>query len=97
MKKVFVFLLLLGSINFAEADPIKKPERKLTEEQKVLLAQIEKRTEEIKAMDFSTLSKEEKAELKAEMKEMRKKAVDNGIYLSFGAIIIILLLLILLL
>ena len=97
MKKLVVFLFLLGFITYAEADPIKRPEKKLTEEQKVLLAEIEKRTEEIKAMDFSTLSKEEKSELKAEMKEMRKRAVENGIYLSFGAIIIILLLLILLL
>ena len=97
MKKLFVFLFLLGSVTFVEADPIKKPVKNLTEEQKVLLAEIEKRTEEIKAMDFSTLSKEERSELKAEMKDMRKRAVENGVYLSFGAIIIILLLLILLL
>lgn len=56
-----------------------------------------KRIEEIKAMDFKTLSKEQKKALKHELREMKKNKVVTGVYLSAGAIIIILILLILLL
>jgi hypothetical protein len=57
------------------------------------------RLQEIKEMAKQNLSRSEKRELKKEVKAIRKelKEVKNGIYLSFGAIIIIILLLILLL
>ncbi|GAB1462552.1 hypothetical protein [Pedobacter sp.] len=47
----------------------------------------------------TNLSKEERKELRKELKEMKKKAnaLGGGIYLSVGAIIIILLVLILIL
>ena len=56
------------------------------------------RLQEIKAIDKSTLTKEQKKELRKEVKAMRKEARRDevrGIYLSIGAVIIIVLLLIL--
>lgn len=63
----------------------------------VLAKQIESRLVEIKNMDKSNLTSVEKKELKKEVKDLRKQAKENGIYLSVGAIIIIILLLILIL
>jgi len=56
------------------------------------------RLQEIKAIDKSTLTKEQKKELRKEVKDIRKEAKRDeikGIYLSIGAVIIIVLLLIL--
>lgn len=63
----------------------------------VLTYQIKTRLMEIKQMDKSNLTRQEKKELRKEVRELKKKAVTNGIYLSVGAIIIIILLLILIL
>jgi hypothetical protein len=63
----------------------------------ILAKQIKTRLMEIKTMDKSDLTRAEKNELKKEVKELRKQAKTNGIYLSVGAIIIIILLLILIL
>lgn len=60
--------------------------------------QLKDRLEEIRAMDMSKLSKQEKKALRAEVKEIKKeiKAIGGGVYLSVGAIILIVLLIILL-
>ena len=63
----------------------------------ILANKIETRLVEIKNMDKSNLTSVEKKELRKEVKELKKQANSNGIYLSIGAIIIIILLLILLL
>ncbi|HET9486684.1 MAG TPA: hypothetical protein VFO54_04595 [Chryseosolibacter sp.] len=57
------------------------------------------RLDEIKAMDRSTLTSSEKKELRREVRSIKKelKTMNQGVYLSVGAIIIIVLLLILLL
>jgi uncharacterized membrane protein YdfJ with MMPL/SSD domain len=62
--------------------------------------QMLNRLEEIKSMDKSALTKEQKKELRKEVKAIRKEAKRDeikGIYLSIGALIIIVLLLILIL
>ncbi len=59
--------------------------------------QIEARIFEINRMDKSSLTQEQKQELRKEVKSLKKEAKRRGIYLSVGAIIIILLLLILIL
>ncbi len=68
------------------------------------IAEIKQRVTEIRAMDKSHLTSNEKKELRTELKNMRKEANamsaangGGGIYLSVGAIIIIILLLILIL
>ncbi len=68
------------------------------EEKQFRVEAIKERLAEIKEMDKSTLSKEDRKELKSELKSMRKEAREvQGIYLSVGAVIIIILLLIIIL
>lgn len=61
--------------------------------------QLERRLEEIRAMDLHSLSRSEKKALRTEVRAIKKEAaaLSGGVYLSVGAVIIILLLLILLL
>jgi hypothetical protein len=61
--------------------------------------QLEKRLNEIKAIDPKTLSRGEKRALRGEVKAIKKemKTISGGVYLSVGALILIVLLLILLL
>jgi hypothetical protein len=58
---------------------------------------LEKRLEEIKAMDIEKLSRSEKKALRGEVRAIKKemKAV-TGVYISIGALLIIILLIILL-
>ncbi|MDQ3552123.1 MAG: hypothetical protein M3413_11390, partial [Bacteroidota bacterium] len=59
-----------------------------------------RRVVEIKGIDRSKLTKQERKDLRAELKEMNNEAKaiqGRGVYLSVGAIIIVILLLILLL
>jgi len=72
----------------------------MTPEQKqARIEEIKARVAEIKAMDKSQLTREERKELRSELKSDKREAqaMSGGIYLSVGAIIIIILLLILLL
>ena len=68
-----------------------------TPEQK--LERFNKRIEEIKTMDKSTMSRSEKKALKKEVRQIRDeaKALSGGVYLSIGALLVVILLLILLL
>lgn len=99
MKKVFTILAIFLSVHFVDAAPKNDPKKELTEAQQIRLAEMEERLEEIKAMDFKSMSKDEIKSIRSEMKEMKEEAkkAGNGVYLSVGAIIIILLLLILIL
>jgi hypothetical protein len=87
-----VFAFGYGSLSGFQS---KKVKEELSPEQKERLSEIEVRVEEIKAMDFSEMSKEERKEVKNELKDMKVEAkqLGGGVYLSVGAIIIILLLL----
>lgn len=90
-----------GNPGIASAEDPAKPLKVLTEEEiAVRMNQMTKRVEEIKNMDRSSLSKQERKELRKELKEMNKTAKalgQRGVYLSVGAIIVIVLLLILIL
>ena len=61
-------------------------------------AQLKERVYEIWEMDFSDMDREEKQEIKLELKEIKKElkqtGLDSKVSISVGAIIIILLLLI---
>lgn len=84
-----------------EATPFKSKEPKvLTVEETERLLEIESKVIEIKEMDLSALSKEEKKELKNELRSLEKEAKargGSGLYISTGALIIIIILLIILL
>ncbi|WP_379088570.1 hypothetical protein [Pedobacter sp. UC225_65] len=103
MKKFIYALVLvftLGiSTNTVSAAEDKKAKTEMTAEQKVQFERIVNRVEEIRNMDKSNLSREEKRALRKELKEMKEQArvLQKGVYLSVGAIIIIILLLILIL
>ena len=91
--------MLSLSVNTSSAAS-KAPAKELTEQQQVQLQQIQRRVEEIKAMDKSDLTRQERKELRQELREMKGQAnaiAGGGVYLSVGAIIIILLILILIL
>ena len=68
-----------------------------TSQQRVL--QLERRLEEIHAMDLHSLSRSEKKALRKEVRAIKKETavLSGGVYVSIGALIIIALLLILLL
>lgn len=102
MKKIIYSLVLLLALSttvtsVSAADH--KPKTELSDADKIKLENIKSRVAEIRKMDKSKLSKEERKALKSELKEMKKeaKAMGGGVYLSVGAIIIILLVLILIL
>jgi hypothetical protein len=100
-KKIYflatAFMLMLASPSLMANEAKSKPE--MTSNQQVRLEEISRRVEEIKNMDRSELSRQERKDLRNELLNMKKeaKAMNGGVYLSVGAIIIIILLLILLL
>lgn len=96
----FAFLFMLSFIPAqlsAETNGLRRNKTPKTElaESKILLSRLE----EIKAMDKSKLSFQEKRQLRKEVRTLKTNlaSLNNGVYLSVGAIIIIVLLLILLL
>lgn len=99
MKTINVFRSLLLMAIFAvtapgvNASPVVDPV-----EQKAEIQRLQTRLDEIKAIDKSKLSKEEKKALRGEVKQIKKnmKEISGGVYLSVGAIILIALLIILL-
>jgi len=100
-KKIYVLaaalMLMFSAPSVMAKDAKSKPE--MTDNQKVRFTEITKRVEEIKTMDKSDLNRSERKALRNELQEMKKeaKAMNGGVYLSVGAIIIVILLLILLL
>lgn len=92
--------ILLVSLSFVIAIPamasVPGPGSKEVPKE-VRKAQIESRLLEIRSLAKTNLTHAEKKELRKEVKQMRREARSQGIYLSIGAIIIIILLLILIL
>ena len=103
MKKFIYSLILvftLGiSTNTVSAANKTETKTEMTAEQKAQFERLVNRVEEIRNMDKSNLTREEKRALRKELKEMKQQArvLEKGVYLSVGAIIIIILLLILIL
>jgi len=88
-------LLLTFAPNEVKANPDSPKTEKSTTES----AQAQKlinRLEEIKTMDKSTLSRDEKKELRKEVRSTEKslREIGGGIYISVGAAILIIVLLI---
>lgn len=104
MKKTLLifFLLITGPMAMAGSGDMSdgnKDKIELTEAQQARLDEMKARVDEIKEMDFGAMSKDERKEIREELKSMKAEAREtgNGLYLSVGAIIIIILLLILIL
>ena len=94
LRSLLVMAILAVAAPSVNANPTVDPV-----EQKEQLQRLENRLEEIKAIDKTKLSKEEKKALRGEVKQIKKemKVVSGGVYISIGAAILIALLLILLL
>ena len=92
-----MFLAVASPAIANTADPVVSTVPAETPEAKV--ARLQKRIEEIKAMDKSKMSRTERKALKKEVREIREevKAVSGGVYISIGALLVVILLLILLL
>jgi hypothetical protein len=99
--KVLVLLLILATTSpmLANNIPNEKAPITNTAEEKAKVDLMVKRIKEIRDMNKSDLSREERKALRKEVREIKAtlKAGNNGVYLSVGAIIIIILLLILIL
>ena len=94
------FLSKATTATYPTTNELKAKVMTMTEEQKIArLETIKMRLMEIKDMDKSTLTKAQRKNLKAELRNMTKEAkvTSGGIYLSVGAILIIILILILIL
>ncbi len=99
MKKTFrlsllSFIMLIGS--FANAA---NPNSTDPSKDNAIYSHIISRVNEIQNMDKTSLNENDKAQLRKELKQMKKQAggLDKRVYLSVGAVIIIILVLILLL
>jgi DNA gyrase/topoisomerase IV subunit A len=112
MKKKFYFLattlMLFLAATTTQAATVKNEESfskeaiaNMTDGQKFMrVDEIQQRVNEIKDMDKSNLTKQERKQLRTELKSLKKEAQamgGGGVYLSVGAIIIIILVLILIL
>jgi uncharacterized membrane protein YgcG len=94
MKAKLLSLVILTMVSFgALANTTTDPQARVNE--------LTQRVYEIREMDRSELSQEQRAELKAELREIQaemkaQKGLDSKVSISIGAIIIILLLILLL-
>lgn len=94
------FVSQATTVAYPTTSELKTKVMTMTEDQKkARLEAIKMRLLEIKEMDKSTLTREQRKDLKAELRNMTKEAkmTSGGVYLSVGAIIIIILILILIL
>jgi hypothetical protein len=93
LRSLLVIVMLAVATPSVNAAPVVDPV-----EQKAEVQRLQNRLDEIKTIDKSKLSKEEKKALRGEVKQIKKemKAISGGVYLSVGAIILIALLIILL-
>ncbi|HUH17594.1 hypothetical protein [Albibacterium sp.] len=96
-----LLLAFTFSSSVSAAPAIDDPTKDYTKEEVTIrMNEMRERVKEIKELDKSDLSKQERKALKKELRDMNKEAKalgQGGVYLSVGAIIIIILLLILIL
>lgn len=96
---LFICTTLASMANVESDEKITKSNigQKTDAEVKARMEHLEHRLEEIKGMDFSTMERAEKKNLKDEVKEIKKEmAVGGYITISAGALLLIILLIILL-
>ena len=90
---LFVFFSLSASASSITSDS------SIVTTNEIRVQQMDERLQEIKAIDKSSLTKDDKKSLRKEVVDIKKemKAVSGGVYLSIGALVLILILLIILL
>jgi len=104
MKKIAYFLSFvllftsLGPVAMAKDGEDKPENKELNPKDQTRLKELDSRFLEIKAMDFKSMEKSERKEVRKELREINKesKEIGGGVYISSAAIIIILLLILIL-
>ena len=109
MKKLIYAFTAILALSFSAqhaaamplTDKVPAKETPMTDAQKeARIREISQRVEAIKTMDRSKLNREQRKELRNELKDLKKEAravTGGGVYLSVGAILLIILALIILL
>lgn len=95
--KMLAMLLMLSGLAFNMQAAVKNAGNSQAQQARVM--EIKHRVDEIKAMDFSSLSSADKKSMKHELKDMNKEIrhMEPYIVISCGALILILIILIILL
>ena len=95
---IVILFTAVAPMGMAKENKNVKETPELSPEEEARVEQLDARFLEIKAMDFKSMDKAERKEIKKELRDINKEAKDlgGGVYISAGAIIIILLLLLLL-
>ncbi|MDN3687878.1 hypothetical protein [Cyclobacterium jeungdonense] len=101
MKKIAYFLSMLMFLTAVAPAAMAKngsADKEPSPEEKARLEQLDERVQEIKAMDFRAMDKEERKEIRNELRDINKEAkeIGGGVYISVGALIVILILLVIL-
>jgi peptidoglycan hydrolase CwlO-like protein len=100
-SKIFRVILLVGvlAVSVFPTTTFAKSNAPIVENKEQRIAELQKRLDEIHAMNTKEMTRQQKRVLRTEVKEIKKEmeGISGGVYLSVGAIIIIALLLILLL
>jgi Skp family chaperone for outer membrane proteins len=101
--KILIVLLSIFSIASLNANPVKKGVQivvteKATPEQRERAKELQARLDKIQAMDYNSLSKEEKDAVKKEVKEIKKevKQMREGVYLYLGGGVLLIILIVIL-
>jgi hypothetical protein len=96
VKYILVILVLFLAAPVA-ANVVSDSSVRVETEARVI--QLKQRLAEVKAIDRSTLTSDEKKALRQEKRELKKemKVISGGVYVSVGALILIIILLIILL
>jgi len=100
-NKIFSVILLVGvlAVSILPTTGYAASKSPVVENKEQRMAELQKRLDEIHAMDTKKMSRHDKKVLRTEVKQIKEEmeGISGGVYLSVGAIIIIALLLILLL
>lgn len=97
LSVLMLFVSLSPAVMAKDGEPEPNKEQLSPEDQK-RLDQLDSRFLEIKAMDFKSMEKNERRDVRKELREINKesKELGGGVYISTGAIIIIILLILIL-
>ena len=98
IRAIFMVCLLSIAMPSYATDTTPAREATTTETPEEQVRRLERRLEEIKAMDHKQLSSSEKRALRKDVRAIKKEMaeISGGVYISVGALLLIILLIILL-
>ena len=95
--RIYLFALMLAFVSITNTASAATELTKAQSE--IRVTEIKQRVDQIRVMNFSKLNKNDRVQLKHELKGMKSelRQIDAGIYISAGALILIIIILILIL